>query len=43
MLEKNGFALRWTGLREDWGRGAPVLVNKYMCKLTPEEKAALVK
>ena len=40
VLEKNGFALRWTGLREDWGRGEPVLVNKYMYKLTPEQKQA---
>ena len=38
VLEKNGYLLRWTGLREDWGRGAPVPVNKYMVKLTPEEK-----
>ena len=39
VLEKNGYVLRWTGLREDWGRGAPVLVNKFMYKLSPEEKA----
>ena len=39
VLEKNGFVLRWTGLREDWGRSALVLVNKYMLKLTPEEKS----
>ena len=40
VLQKNGFLLRWTGLREDWGRGEPVLVNKFMLKLTPERKAA---
>ncbi|MBQ6162933.1 MAG: GNAT family N-acetyltransferase [Clostridia bacterium] len=38
VLEKNGFVLRWTGLREDWGRGAPVLINKFMYKLLPEHK-----
>ena len=42
VLEKNGFVLRWTGLREDWGRGSPVLVNKYMLKLTPEQKQAQI-
>ena len=42
VLEKNGFVLRWTGLREDWGRGEPVLVNKYMYKLTPEQKQARI-
>lgn len=43
VLEKNGFVLRWTGLREDWGREAPVLVNKYMYKLSPEQKTACVR
>ena len=43
VLEKNGFLLRWTGLREDWGKEAPVLVNKYMFKLTPEEKKRTVR
>lgn len=38
VLEKNGFILRWTGLREDWGMAAPVLINKFMYKLSPEEK-----
>ena len=33
VLEKNGFVLRWTGLREDWGRGEPVRINKYMYKI----------
>ena len=42
VLEKNGFVLRWTGLREDWGRGAPVLVNKYMYKLSPEQKQSII-
>lgn len=41
VLEKNGFVLRWTGLREDWGRSEPVLVNKYMFKLSPEENQAI--
>ena len=40
VLEKNGFTLRWSGLREDWGFGEPVLINKYMFKLSPEEKQA---
>ena len=43
VLEKNGFLLRWSGLREDWGRGEPVQVNKYMFKLTPEEKERRVR
>ncbi len=38
VLEKNGFLLRWSGLREDWGKGEPVQINKYMYKLSPEEK-----
>ena len=42
VLEKNRFVLRWSGLREDWGFSAPVPVNKYMFKLTPEEKTDCV-
>ena len=42
VLEKNGFILRWTGLREDWGKESPVLVNKYMYKLSPEQKQAVI-
>ena len=41
-MEKSGFTLGWSGLREDWGLGEPVLINKYIYKLTPEEKRALV-
>ena len=41
VLERNGFLLRWSGLREDWGRDLPVLINKYMYKLSPEEKKGL--
>ena len=43
VLEKNGYVLRWTGLREDWGRGEPVLINKYMYKLSPEEKKKMIR
>ena len=43
VLEKNGFVLRWTGLREDWGRGSPVLINKYMYKLSPEQKQSFIR
>ncbi len=42
VLEKNGFILRWSGLREDWGKDEPVLVNKYMYKISPEEKRELI-
>ena len=41
-LEKLGFILRWSGLKEDWGFNEPVHVNKYMLKLSPEEKQALL-
>lgn len=36
VLEKNGFQKKWTGLREDWGRGGPVTINKYILKKTAE-------
>ena len=42
VLEKNDFVLRWTGLREDWGRESPVLINKYMYKLSPEQKQSFI-
>ena len=37
-LEKLGFERRWEGLCEDWGRGEPVRVCKYMYKISKEEK-----
>ena len=43
VLEKNGFVLRWSGLREDWGRESSVLVNKYMYMLSPEQKQSLIR
>ena len=39
-MEKAGFTLGWSGLREDWGLDAPVVVNKYICKLTHAQKQA---
>ncbi len=36
VLERNGFELKWTGLREDWGKGVPVTINKFRYK---KEKA----
>ena len=41
-MEKTGFVLRRTNLREDWGFDKAVPVNKYMYKLTPEEKKEAV-
>ena len=37
VLEKNGFQLKWSGLREDWGRNTPVLINKYIFKIEKED------
>ena len=37
VLEKNGFQLKWSGLREDWGRSVPVLVNKFIYKIEKQD------
>lgn len=37
VLEKNGFQLKWSGLREDWGLNAPVKINKYIYKIEKQD------